>query len=137
VSEPVLPAIDDGNAEFWAGTLEGELRLQRCDGCGHLRYPIASLCPTCTGTGAVWERVRGGGEIFSFVVFRHAYHPAWRDRVPYVVAIVQLDEGPRMISNVVGCEPGEVHVGLRVEVDFEPVAETVALPVFRPCRDGG
>jgi uncharacterized OB-fold protein len=128
----VLPQVDDLNRPFWDGCRAGELRLQRCDR-GHLRYPIATLCPVCLSTEATWEAVSGCGEVFSFAVFRHAYNNGWADRVPYTVAIVQLEEGPRMISNVVGVSAEEVHVGLPLQVVFEAEGE-LAIPRFEVRR---
>lgn len=125
----ILPSIDDLNRPFWDGCAEGELRLQRC-ACGHLRYPISTLCPACLSTTYAWERVSGKGRVFTFAVFRHVYNDAWADRVPYVVALVQLDEGPRMLSNVVGSPPEDVRVDAPVEVLFE-TDEGVAIPRFR------
>jgi uncharacterized OB-fold protein len=128
----VLPKIDDGNRPFWDGCREGVLRLQRCEDCGHLRYPIAGYCPRCLSAQAVWEEVSGCGEVYSFVVFRHAYNDAWRDRVPYVVALVQLEEGPIVIGNVDDAEPEAVRVGMPVEVRFERVDDEVTVPAFAP-----
>lgn len=130
----ILPTIDDGNRPFWEGCAEDVLRLQRCGGCGHLRYPIALVCPRCLSRETSWEEVDGGGEVYSFGVFRHAYNDAWRDRVPYVVALVALDAGPTLISTIVDAEPDDVHVGQRVEVTFERLSDEVVVPNFRPAE---
>ncbi len=129
----ILPTLSDLNRPFWDGCRAGELRLQRCRGCGELLYPVAPLCPRCLSTELAWERVSGRGRVFSFAVFRHVYHEAWAARVPYTVALVELDEGPRMLSNVVGVPPEEVRVGMAVTVVFEPEGE-LAIPRFRPAR---
>jgi uncharacterized OB-fold protein len=126
----ILPAVDELSRPFWDGCADGELRLQRCDRCGELRYPIATICPVCLSTDATWERVSGRGRVFSFAVFHQVYNPAWADRVPYVVAIVQLDEGPRLISNVVQAPPEDVRVDAPVDVVFE-TEDGVAIPRFR------
>jgi uncharacterized OB-fold protein len=133
----ILPTIDDGNRPFWDGCLEERLVLQRCDSCAHLRYPISPVCPQCIGTSATWVEVDGTGEVYSFGVFRHAYNDAWRGRVPYTVALVKLDAGPTLISNVVGIDPQEVQVGLRVTAVFERVTDDVAIPQFTPLDEGG
>ena len=132
----VLPTLDDVNRPFWDGCREGVLRLQRCSSCGHLRYPISTICPKCLSTGADWEQVTGDGEIFTFVVFRHVYNEAWRDRVPYVVALVRLVEGPTLIGNVAGIDPETVTVGMPVRVVFEHVDDEITLPGFAPRRVG-
>ena len=127
----ILPAVDELNRPFWDGCREGELRLQRCT-CGHLRYPIATVCPRCLSTGYTWEAVSGLGRIFSFAVFRHAYNEAWRDRIPYAVAIVELDEGPRLIADVAVDDPAGLRVDQPVAVEFHPEGDVV-LPRFRPA----
>jgi uncharacterized OB-fold protein len=70
--------------------------------------------------------------VFSWVIFQRVYHPAWADKIPYVVAVIQLKEGPRLISNIVGCDPSAVFCGMPVEVSFERVSPEMKLPVFRP-----
>ena len=102
MSERILPTVDDTNRPFWDGCREGVLRLQRCTACGHLRYPISRYCPRCLSESTEWEAVDGRGSVYSFGVFRHGYNDAWRDRVPYVVALVQLDAGPTLISTIDG-----------------------------------
>ena len=123
------PTIDDGNKAFWDACEAGELRLQRCTPCGHLRYPISTVCPECLSADADWEVLSGRGTVFSFCIFRHAYNEAWRDRLPYNVALIQLEEGPRMLSNVQGVLPEEIHVGLAVKVAFE-VEQGFSIPIF-------
>lgn len=127
----ILPVVDDVNRPFWDGCREGELRLQRCS-CGELRYPISTVCPRCLSTEYAWEPVSGHGRVFSFTVFRHSYNDGWADRVPYDVAIVELDEGPRLITNVVGIALEELRVDLPVSVVFEPEGDVV-LPRFEPA----
>lgn len=127
----ILPVVDELNRPFWDGCREGELRLQRC-ACGHLRYPISTVCPRCLSTGYTWEAMSGRGRIFSFAVFRHAYHDAWRDRIPYAVAIVELDEGPRLIADVAVGDPATLRVDQPVAVEFHAEGDAV-LPRFRPA----
>jgi uncharacterized OB-fold protein len=127
---PVLPTLDEVNRPFWNGCREGILRLQRCGRCRHLRYPISTVCPRCLDTSVEWDELGGRGTVFSFAVFRHAYHEAWRERIPYNVALVELEEGPTMISNVVGVEPEDLRVGLPVVAVFEPVTAEISLPKF-------
>ena len=136
-SERILPTIDDGNRPFWDGCRAGVLVLQRCDDCGHLRYPISPVCPQCIGSKATWVEAEPTGEVYSFGVFRHAYNDAWRDRVPYTVALVKLDAGPTLISNIVGVDPRDVRVGRRVTAVFERVTDEVTIPQFTPLDEGG
>jgi uncharacterized OB-fold protein len=132
----VLPQIDDANRPFWDGCREGVLRIQGCSDCGHLRYPISIVCPKCLSTDATWEPMSGRGEVYTFGIFRHAYNDGWRERVPYNVALVQLDEGPTLISNVVGIAPEALRVGLPVTVVFEAVTDEVTVPQFTPAEGG-
>jgi uncharacterized OB-fold protein len=129
---PLLPTLTDLNRPFWEGGLAGELRFQRCDACGHLRYPISTICPRCLSPEATWTPVSGRGAVLTYAVFHRAYHPSREGRVPYVTALVQLDEGPRMFGDLVGAAPDEVSVGIPVEAVFEPAPDgTFAIPRFR------
>jgi len=126
-----LPSLTEENRPFWEACREGRLSLQRCDACGHLRYPVARHCPECLGEGATWTDVSGRGAVFSFIVIHRAYHPGFQDDVPYNVALVQLEEGPRMFSNVIGTPNDAVRVGDAVEAVFDPVTPEVTIPRFR------
>ena len=135
MSEPYakpVPSLDDLNRPFWQGCRAGELRLQKCSSCGHIRYPIAAYCPQCLSEEAEWTKMSGRGTVFSTIVFHQVYHPAFKNDVPYNVSLVQLDEGPRLFSNVVGVPPDSVNVNDRVEVLFDAVTEELTLPRFRP-----
>lgn len=127
-----LPEIGDDNRAFWEGTRSGELRMQQCDRCAHIRYPISHLCPECLEERHRWVRLSGRGEVFCTVVFHQVYNKAFAADVPYNVSLIQLDEGPRMFSNVVGVPPEQVAVGNRVRVVFDRVTEEVTLPRFTP-----
>jgi uncharacterized OB-fold protein len=130
-----LPQVTDLNAPFFEGLLDDELRLQRCGECDLLRYPIATVCPRCLSKSAAWERVSGRGTVFSTVVFHQVYNQAFADEVPYNVAIVQLAEGPMMMTNVVGVAPTSVSVGDAVRVVFTEVSEGVRIPQFTHGSD--
>lgn len=127
-----LPDITDENRPFWDSCARHQLSLQRCRACARLRYPISPVCPRCLGTDADWVPVSGRGRVFAYVVFHQVYHPAFRDEVPYNVALVQLEEGPLMLSNVIGIPSAELRCDLPVGVVFERLTETVTLPRFRP-----
>jgi uncharacterized OB-fold protein len=136
VPQRPLPTIDDDNRPFWDGARAGELRMQKCCGCGHIRYPISELCPQCLSGEFEWQRLSGRGKVFSTIVFHQIYHAAFAGEAPYNVSLIQLDEGPRMFSNVVGVPPSEVKVGDVVEAVFEPLTEDVTLPRFRMMQAG-
>ena len=132
-----VPPPDELTSPFWAGGLSGELRLQRCANCRHLRYPISSICPRCLAGEAAWEAVSGQGTVQTYIVFERAYHDSWKDQVPYVVALVELDEGPVFLTNIVGVPPSMVRVGQRVTAIFERRSQDAALPQFRPAEGEG
>jgi uncharacterized OB-fold protein len=117
------------NGPFWDAARAGELQLQRCASCEALRYPVSDICPTCLSLDARWEQMSGDGEVYSFGVFRHQDKPDWP--VPYTVALIKLAEGPTLISNVVGCKPEDVRVGMPVAVVFDD-----GIPKFTPKGDG-
>jgi len=130
-----LPTITDENREFWEGAKRGKLRMQKCGDCGHIRYPISHVCPKCLSYNFNWTDLSGRGEVFSYIVFYQLYNKAFEKDIPYNVALVQLEEGPRMYSNVVGVDNDAVKVGDKVEVTFDPVTPEVTIPRFKP-RNG-
>jgi uncharacterized OB-fold protein len=130
---PIRPTINDVNRPFWDGCRRGELLMQRCGHCARLRYPATIVCPDCLSSATEWQAVSGHGKVFSFVVFHRAYHPAREGKVPYNVALIELDEGPIMLSNVVDVDNAELTVGLAVRIAFETVDESLSIPVFAPA----
>lgn len=123
----IAPALDDVNTPYWEGARNGVLRVQRCSS-GHLRYPLAPVCPQCLSTDYTWQDVSGRGTVYTFGVFRHRYNEAWSERVPYAVAIVQLEEGPFVISDLVDVDVDDVRVGMDVQVRFDD-----GVPRFGPA----
>jgi hypothetical protein len=126
-----LPTVTEENRPFWDGARAGRLVMQQCAQCGHIRYPIQALCPKCLNDKCTWAQLSGHGTVFAIVVYHQAFNKAWAADVPYNVVIVQLDEGPRMFSNVVGAVNSEVAVGDRLAVLFEPIADDLVVPRFR------
>lgn len=127
-----LPIPSELSKPFWEACRRHELLIQRCQNCKVFRFPPAILCPECLSEEGQWERVSGRGKVFSFVVFRRLYHPAFEADLPYTVALVELDEGARLISNIVDCPPERVVCDMPVEVVFDDVTSEVTLPKFRP-----
>lgn len=128
-----LPTITPETEPFWTATRNGKLSMQKCCGCGHVRYPVSAVCPRCLSEDAEWVDLSGKGSVFSYIVFHQVYNQAFAKDVPYNVALIQLDEGPRMFSNVVGVPNDAVKVGDRVEAVFEKATDTVTIPRFRPA----
>jgi uncharacterized protein len=124
------PRPDADTAPFWEGCSAGILRFQRCSSCGHIRWPASYLCPKCHAVESVWEPSKGHGKIYSFVVYHVAFDPAFKEDLPYVVALVDMDEGPRILSNIRGCRPEAVEIGMPVELAWED-RDGFKLPVFR------
>ncbi len=107
--------------------------MQRCDNCGELRLPAAQWCPGCLSEELTWVRSAGEGTVHSIIVFHQVYHAAFREEVPYNVAVVQLDEGPRIMSNIVtvsGAEDNGAAVGDRVSLNIVEVSPGFHLPKF-------
>ncbi|HZP41494.1 MAG TPA: Zn-ribbon domain-containing OB-fold protein [Candidatus Binatia bacterium] len=127
-----LPEITPEMAPFWEAARRHVLVVQRCRGCGALRFPARELCSRCLSRESEWTPVSGRGAVFSWAVMHQVYHPGFADAVPYAVVVVELAEGGRLLSNVVDCPIDRLRVGMPVEVVFEDVSSEIALPKFRP-----
>ncbi|MFC3956874.1 Zn-ribbon domain-containing OB-fold protein [Halovivax cerinus] len=129
-----LPSLEETPyaREFWDAATEGRLVVQRCETCARMQYFPRPRCGTCGGS-VEWIEASGLGTVFSHTVIRRPVsNPAFRETVPYVTAYVTLEEGPRLFTRLVGCEPDTVERGMPVSVAFEQVSETVTLPTFEP-----
>jgi hypothetical protein len=127
-----MPPPNPLTAGFWEAARRHELVVQRC-GCGRYRHYPQLLCPDCHSDDWTWAAVSGRGTVYTFTVTHRAFHPAWADRVPYVVATLELEEGIRMVSDLPPEDTAEVRVGMPVEVFFDD-QESVTLPRFRLVR---
>jgi uncharacterized OB-fold protein len=127
-----IPVPSEDSWSFWEAAKRHELTLQRCATCGSFRFPPAPLCPECTSLGGEWTKVKGTGKVFSYVVFYRAFHKSFEKDVPYAVAVVELDEGPRLVSNIVGVPPEQIRCEMPVEVVFEDITPACTLPKFKP-----
>jgi uncharacterized protein len=128
---PLLPKISDDTAPFWQGCRDRRLLFQKCSACGHVRYPASILCPECLSIDCKWIESKGEGRIYSFVVFQRAFHPSMAGRIPYVVAVVELDEGPSFLTNIVDCDPAQVCCEQKVQLKWENAVDGLFLPMFR------
>jgi uncharacterized OB-fold protein len=128
-----LPRIDEESKGFWEACRRHQLYLQRCAACGVTRYYPRALCPECLSDATDWVLSSGKGCVYTFTVTHQNQAPGFRDNLPYVLAYVELDEGVRLLTNIVGCRPDEVRIGMAVEVSFEDVSDEVSLPQFKPC----
>jgi uncharacterized OB-fold protein len=128
-----LPRIDEESRGYWEALARHEIYLQRCRDCGVLRYYPRALCPECLSSSVTWVRARGAGTVYSFTVTHQNQAPGFREELPYVLAVVELAEGVRVMTNVVGCPPDRVRIGMAVEAVFEDVTPEVTLLKFRPA----
>jgi uncharacterized OB-fold protein len=126
----VAPAPEE--APFWEWCARGELRLQRCAGCAQWRHPPRPRCPWCRSAAVEWAPASGRGTVFSWTVCHPPVLPVFADRVPYNAVVVELEEGPLMVSNLVDVGLDELAVGMPVEVVFRGLGEQLVLPQFRP-----
>jgi hypothetical protein len=131
MAELPRPQPDDDARPFWDYVRARELRIQRCTACGTLRHPPRPMCARCRSMEVEWAPVSGRGTVFSYIVTHQPVHPALVDRVPFATVLVELEEGPRITSNLVGVPPGEIVIGMAVEVVFERLDDEVTLPLFR------
>ena len=127
-----LPQITPEMRPFWEAARRHELVVQRCRGCGTPRFPARDICSRCLSREAEWAPVSGRGTVFSWAVMHQVYHPGFADEVPYAVIVVELEEGARVLSNLVECPVGDITPGMPVEAVFEDVTPEVTLPKFRP-----
>ena len=127
-----IPAVTPDIAPFIEAAKQGKLVVQKCHGCGRHRFPARSLCSNCLSEEASWVEVSGRGEVFSFNIMHQVYHPGFAADIPYAVVVVKLEEGAKIISNLVGVEPKSIRCGMPVEVVFEKISDEITLPKFRP-----
>lgn len=128
-----LPRVTPDNRPFWEAARRHELRLPRCLKCRILWYPLGPVCPECFSERCEWARLSGRGKISSWVVFHKAYFPEFAADIPYNVVQVELEEGPRLLANLVGIANDRIEIGMPVEVLFDDVTPDITLPRFRPA----
>jgi uncharacterized OB-fold protein len=128
-----LPEIDPVSSGYWQLTRQHKLSVQRCSECGDKHFPPSPVCPACLSGEQGWEIVSGRGTLLSWVGFHRAYWPGFSRDLPYHVCLVQLEEGPIVVSNFGGDVPEQAKLGLPVRVVFEDVTSEVTLPKFVPA----
>ena len=129
-----LPYPNEVSQPFWDAAKRHELQIQHCNSCGtHIFYP-REACSQCLSPDLIWIPVSGKGTLYSYTIAQAPTHPAFAEDVPYVIAIVELEEGPRITTNLVGCLPDEVTIGMPVMASFEEVTPEVTLVKFRPAQ---
>ncbi len=126
-----LPALEGLTKEFYEWCRKGELRFQRCTACGTWRHVPREMCASCNSFEWEWARSSGRGTVYTWSVIERPLHPAFAKDVPYAPAVVELEEGVRLLSHVADCTPDVLEIGLPVEVFFDAVTPEVTLPKFR------
>ena len=126
-----LPPIDDDTRAYWAGLARGELLLQHCRDCGYVQVYQPALCGRCLGARVEHRPASGRGRVYSFSTVHRAPSAEFKEDVPYTVVLVELVEGPRMISTLVDAPPETVRIGQAVEIVYDRVSPEITLPRFR------
>ena len=128
-----LPTIEDESRPFWDGARDGRLMLMACNACSTVYHYPRPVCPSCWSENVAWRSASGKGVVYTFSTVHVNDLPPFAGQVPYVAAMVDLEEGVRISTRLVDCAPEEVRIGMAVEVAFVPLTEDITLPVFRPC----
>jgi uncharacterized protein len=128
-----LPTPNDETQPYWDAARERRLLLKRCADCGRAHFYPRPFCPYCWSKAVEWEDASGRATLYTWSVVYRNDLPPFHERVPYVAAVVDLEEGPRMMTNVVDIDFDALRIGMPLEVDFRPIADDVTLPVFRPA----
>jgi len=129
-----LPVIYPEELPFWEGTKQRVLKLQRCNSCGGAWYPIGPTCPECFSTDFKWDAMSGRGVVSGLVVYHKPWTPWFKDKVPYAVVQVQLEEGPRLTTNILDCALSDAHIGMKVEATYQDITDEITLVQFRPAK---
>jgi uncharacterized OB-fold protein len=126
-----VPLLEGLAKQFYDWCGRGELRFQRCTACGTFRHIPRELCAECGSFDWEWARSGGKGTVFTYTIVARALHPAFMKATPYAAVIVELEEGVRILSNVVDCPVEDLKIGMPVHVDFEKQDDSITFPVFR------
>ena len=127
-----IPVADEASEPFYAGAKEGRLMLVRCSQCGRHRLPGRERCADCWSVDSEWAQASGRGTLYSFGIMHQQYDPAFADAIPYNYATVELEEGPRLVTNIVDCPNDELRVDMPLEAVFDAVSDETTLIRFRP-----
>jgi uncharacterized OB-fold protein len=129
-----IPVADEESAPFFRGAKERRLMLLRCTSCGTWRLPGRDRCLDCWSTDTEWAQASGRGKLYAFGVMHQQYHPAFASVIPYNFAIVELEEGPRIMTNIVGCANDALRTDMPVVAEYDDVSEETTLVRFRPVE---
>ncbi|GBD11030.1 hypothetical protein HRbin23_00680 [bacterium HR23] len=131
----LLPAISGETRPYWEACKRGELLIQKCQKCGKYQFYPRGFCSHCwANEPPQWVKASGKGKVYTFTVTYQNRSPGYAEEVPYVLALVELEEGVRMFTNILECKPEDVRIGMPVEVVFRKVTDQVTIPYFRPAK---
>jgi uncharacterized protein len=126
-----LPTTDSETQPFWDGLKVGTFLLRHCNACGHDHYYPRPFCPVCWSDDVIWKPASGRGKLYTYSIVHVNDLPPFNERVPYVAAIVELDEGPRVMTNIEGVPFDELRADMPVTVEYKAISDDVTIPVFR------
>lgn len=133
MADKPIPVPDEISAPFFDGARDGRLMLQHCSGCDGWSFPVRERCPHCFAGSLQWRAASGRGTLYTFAIMHQVMNPGFAGSVPYNVSQIDLDEGVRMISNVVGVANDALKIGMTLEAFFDDIGDNVRVPKFRPA----
>lgn len=128
-----LPSPDNETRPFWDAARDGRLIVKHCQDCGEYSFYPRPFCPKCWSDDVAWEEASGRATLYTYSVVRRNDLPPFGGRVPYVAAVVDLEEGPRMMTNLEGCDEADLRIGMPLVVDYREETDEFTFPVFRPA----
>ena len=129
-----MPTMSGETRPYWEACRRGQLLIQRCDSCNEYQFYPRGVCVGCFTPNIKWVQASGKGTVWTFTVTRQNRAPGFAEDVPYVLALVELDEGVKMFTNIIDCPPQDVHIGMPVEVTFRRASDTMSVPYFKPVQ---
>ncbi|MFE4963808.1 Zn-ribbon domain-containing OB-fold protein [Streptomyces sp. NPDC056660] len=130
-----LPVVEEESRPFWDAAREGRFLVVRCAACGAVHHYPRPFCPSCWSENVEWEEASGRAILYTYSTVFVNDLPPFKERVPYVAAVVELAEGPKVMTNIVDCAPEDLAIGMRLEVAYRVIGDEVTAPVFRPARE--
>ena len=129
----IRPEIDQDSAPYWASVKEHKAKIQKCNSCGKYRFPPSPSCYYCGSPDGSWESIAGKGALYSWIVVHHPVDKRFASEVPFVVALVELAEGPRIVGRMYECRPEDMKAGMPVQVQYRNVDSELTLINFKPA----
>ncbi len=127
-----LPQVEPEAKPYWEALKAHAMKVQCCADCGRWFFPPRTICPGCMSENVPWTPVSGRGKVWGVTNFHHAFHPGFADEIPYNLSVVELEEGARVVTNVIGCPVEDVKIGMDVEVVYDDVTDEFTLAKFKP-----